>query len=314
MVNRVDKSKTLFKRKIWILASSLDELDFFWAQIAQPGRDTQRVQRGDSILRQGEFSAELSDKRISLEWIGTTFTQGFPQRLEKLYPGSDHIFIGPIDTNNQQFRRDALKDIFEDIANVNKRRIKDIRLLWLTYPNANEETQLFKDQIRDWFTNYLENLNLTEIPIIEHDLPIYPEQRFVRQLVEILTSITESEQEEIVKAISFPLRPLFRIQPHLEDILSHPRVIILELEQAIPTEPIKVQSINEPLLQDSEKDKCFICGDNLKLHHKVCKRCHFAFCYRCLNLIEKTDSESSDFCLGSIYHGLHKSILIAHNN
>ena len=133
VVNRVDKSKTLFKRKIWILASSLDELDFFWAQIAQPGRDTQRVQRGDSILRQGEFSAELSDKRISLEWIGTTFTQGFPQRLEKLYPGSDHIFIGPIDTNNQQFHRDALKDIFEDIANVNRRRIR-----WSSYKMHDE--------------------------------------------------------------------------------------------------------------------------------------------------------------------------------
>ena len=76
---------------------------------------------------------------INLEWIGSTFNQGFYSRLEKLYPGTQSIVVIN-DIIAQNFNFDLLNDILNDIISVNKRSLKKFFILWLE-PYLNFEKQ-----------------------------------------------------------------------------------------------------------------------------------------------------------------------------
>ncbi|MHA2363289.1 MAG: hypothetical protein ACXAC7_04990 [Candidatus Hodarchaeales archaeon] len=303
VINIVD-NKEIIERKVILLTSTPEELEFIWAQLAQ--QTIQRVQQGASMLRQGFLTAELEEQQFRIEFVGSTFTQDFSQRIERLYPGIDHVLI-VMDTVNQQFRRDTFQDIFEDITNVNRRRIQSVRLIWLSYPTPSLEIQSYKEEIKTWFTQYLADMGLN-VSLEENDLPIYPDRRFVEQLSELLNTINETEN--ITDVLSLPLRPLFRVRPQLQDILPNPRVIILELESVPPPEPLKRSTIDETKIQENNvKNKCLACGRNLITEFIRCLTCQSTFCNQCMGLVDSIDTQNEDFCLGSIYYGLHKPIL-----
>ena len=287
--------------KSFLLAPSINELDFMWAQIAK--KTIQRVQSGSQVLRQGFLNIQFNNQDINFEWIGSTFNQGFYSRLERVYPGTESIIILN-DIIAQNFNFDALTDLLNDIINVNKRTLKKVFVLWLEpYLNSIDQYQEYKDDIKQSISNYLEVRNVN-IEIIQFSFPLYSTERFSKQLQLLLSTIMGTQDLLEYLENKLPLRPLFRTQRPLLDPNAPKRVIILDLEKSASVEPIK--NIKVDLKESVESHKCLACSSEITSGFKICHICNFTFCISCISFLEKEYENGEEFCLGSIYHGLHR--------
>ncbi len=294
-----------FYSKIFLLGPSINELDFLWAQVTK--KTIQRVQSGNQALRQGFFNIQFGGNDINLEWIGSTFTQGFYSRIEKLYPGTESIIIVN-DIIAQNFNYDALIDLLNDIINVNKRTIKKIFILWLEpYLNTTDQYQVYKDDIKTLLFTYIENHNLNA-DFIEYSLPLYSTDRFSKELIQLLIDLINIDGLKDYIESKLPLRPLFRTQRPVLDSNIPNRVIILDLEKSSTIEPIRNVKLN--LNEKIEVNKCLACSSVINSEYKVCLICKFTFCSNCVNFLQKENEIEEEFCLGSIYHGLHRSTFL----
>ena len=291
--------------KIFLLAPSVNELDFMWAQVTK--KTIQRVQSGGQVLRQGFFNIQYNDLDINLEWIGSTFSQGFYSRLEKLYPGTQSVIVIN-DIIAQNFNFDLLIYILNDIISVNKRSLKKFFILWLEpYRNSANQYEEYKNDIKSIINNYLINRNLN-IELVEFSIPLFSTERFSKQLKQLLVNIVNLNGLIEYLGTKLPLRPLFRTQKPLLDPSSWNRVIILDLEKSSSIEPVRTVKTN--LQEKIEINKCLACSSEIHSNYKVCFICKFSFCEKCINYLEKESEQENDFCLGSIYHGLHRSTFI----
>lgn len=294
-----------YNSKSFLLGPSVNELDFLWAQVSK--KTIQRVQRGGQVLRQGFFNIQFAENDINFEWIGSSFSQGFYSRLEKLYPGTESIIIVN-DIIAQNFNYDALVDLLDDIVNANKRTLKKFFILWLEpYLNSSDQYQDYKDDIKSLLSNYLINHNL-DVAFIEYSMPLYSTDRFSMELIKLLTSLINIEGLKDFLGTKLPIRPLFRTQKPLLDSNAPNRVIILDLERSSTIEPIK--NVNLNLNEKIEVNKCLACSSVINSSYKVCLICKFTFCSNCVDFLEKQSDPEEDFCLGSIYHGLHRSTFV----
>ena len=287
--------------KTFLLAPSINELDFIWAQITK--KTIQRVQSGSQVLRQGFFNIQYSNKDIDFEWIGSTFNQGFYSRLERLYPGTESIVILN-DIIAQNFNFEALTDLLNDIINVNKKTLKKVFILWLEpYLNSVDQYQEYKNDIKQSIDNFIKTRKLN-IEILEFSFPLYSTDRFSKQLQLLLFNIIGTEDLLEYLENKLPLRPLFRTQRPLLDPNAPNRVIILDLEKSASAEPIRTLKVD--LKESVESHKCLACSSEIKYGFKICLICKFTFCNSCVGFLEKEYENGEEFCLGSIYHGLHR--------
>ena len=288
--------------KIFLLSPSINELDFMWAQVTK--KSIQRVQSGNQVLRQGFLNIQFNELENNFEWVGSTFNQGFLSRLERLYPGTESIVIIS-DIIAQNFNFDSLSDILNDLVNVNKKNLKKMFILWLEpYLNGIDQYQEYKDNIREILKNYLLEKNLT-IEFIEYSFPLYSTEQFSKQLQLLLFDIINVQGLMEFLDSKLPLRPLFRTQRPILDPQARNRVIILDLEKSGTYEPLK--QVKATLNEAVESNKCLACSTEIKNDFKICLICKFSFCSRCISYLEKENVGGEDFCLGSIYHGLHRS-------
>lgn len=291
--------------KIFILAPSSNELDFMWAQVCT--KTIQRVQSGGKVLRQGFFNIQLPEHELNFEWIGTTFTQGFYSRLERLYPGTESIIILN-DIIAQNFNFESLSDVLNDLVNVNKRTLKNIFIVWLEpYINAVNTYEDYKLVVKTTLMNYFNQKNVN-LQLNENSLPLYSTNRFSKKLELMLNAIVTVPGLEQYLCNKIPLRPLFRTHRPILDPNAPNRVIILDLEKSSPIEPIKNIKIN--LNEKFESQKCLACTTEITDSYKVCIVCNFTFCNECIKFLKQESIENEDFCLGSIYHGIHRSTFI----
>lgn len=280
----------------------MNELDFFWSQIAK--KTIQRVQSGSQVLRQGFFNIQYENSDINMEWVGSTFTQGFYSRLERLYPGTESIFIIN-DVIAQNFVFSPLKDLLGDLLKVNKRSLTKMYLLWLEpYVNSPNQFDQYKIEIKTELKEFLELKNIS-IEILDFNLPLYSTERFIAQVELIYANLIDSQLiAEYIKN-KLPLRPLFRSQRPFLDPNAPKRVIILDLEKSSDSEPIR--KIKNNLDEKFESQKCLACALEVSDNYNVCITCKFVFCNRCADLIKEENGTDDIFCLGSIYHGLHRT-------
>lgn len=291
--------------KIFLLAPSVNELDFIWAQTTK--KTIQRVQSGGQVLRQGFFNAQFSDKDLNFEWIGSTFNQGFYSRLEKLYPGTESIIIIN-DIVAQNFNFDSSSDLLNDLVSSNRRTLKNIFILWLEpYVNSMEQYQGYKNDILHSLHNYLLDRKLN-LEIKEFSLPLYSTERFSNQLQILFQEIQSVDGLLEYLENKIPLRPLFRTNRPILDPNAPNRVIILDLEKTATYEPIK--SVKIDLNEKVETNKCLACSSEITSDYKVCLVCKFTFCNRCIDYLLKEGQNAEEFCLGSIYHGLHRATFL----
>ena len=294
-----------YQSKNFILAPGRNELDFIWAQVCKS--TIQRVQSGGQILRQGFFNIQLPELDINFEWIGSTFTQGFYGRLEKLYPGTEAIIILS-DIIAQNFNVNSLTDILNDLINVNKRSLKKIFIVWLEpYINSLNDYQRYKNDVKTSVTNYFSQRNIN-LPFKEYSFPLFSSSRFAKELQSLLCEIVEISNLQEYLEKKLPLRPLFRTNSPILDPKAPNRVIILDLEKSASFEPIKKIKIN--LNEQFESQKCLACSSEIADSFKTCLVCNFAFCNDCINYLRRESDSSEEFCLGSIYHGLHRASFI----
>lgn len=295
-VNAIKIKKFDFKG-IW-LASNSDELDFIWAQICE--KTLQRVQLNNIMLRQGFFNVNINNEsQIQFEFIGSTFNQGFLDRLEKLYPGIENIFI-ICDIVRQSFSFPPLKELLDDILLVNRNLISKIYLIWLEpYINVHGQYNDFKTDTKTTLREYL-NTKSKSISIEEIELSMYSTQRFSSKIKKLFEDI--SGIQDLSDYLQIPLRPLFRTQQPILDQNIGNRVVILDLESS--SLPSPVTKIKEgSVINSTENIKCLACYKITKEDLK-CLTCNNIFCSTCISVLNINSDEN--FCLGSIYFGLHR--------
>lgn len=291
--------------KSFLIAPTVNELDFMWSQISK--KTIQRVQSGNQILRQGFFNFQLGNQDYNFEWVGSTFNQGFFSRLERLYPGTESVAL-IIDIITQNFNLELLRDILDDVINVNKRYLKDFYVLWLEpYLNSVDQYQDYKNVIKTTLNNYLTDRKVN-LEIKEIAFPLYSTVQFSTQISIFLSNLVNDTKLFEYFIDKLPLRPLFRTQRPLLDPNAPNRVIILDLEKNPNFEPTKQVKIN--LNESVESIKCLACSSEIISNAKICLICKFSFCSRCISFLINESSNSDDFCLGSIYHGVHRASFV----
>lgn len=300
MLDQHRKQRT--QHKSFLLTSTPEELDFIWAQISQA--TTQRVQRGGALFRHGSLVVpEVANHEVRWEWVASTFTQGFSTRAQALFPGTQSLLV-VTDTTNQGFRNEALADVLDDVVNANKRIIQTVVVVWLVgYPRANDNREEYKLLVTDSLRGHLSSLGLDR-PLQEYELPIYSPNLFTETLRGLLADLVGVE--EVVDVLPLPLRPLFRTRGPEIDPNAPTRVFILDQEPITPIEPVTHVREVTGVTEEGLTERCIACGTkmtNLPIH---CVVCQSSFCARCVTLLSTENGAGQDFCLGSIYHGLHR--------